>query len=740
MAVRIHVIGAYGATDLEFRAALDSIGDNGLGSAKFRIGTSGRWMWANASVWHVGGTEIDDALSSLSVPALRVTSSDAILWTITLTRPGGDRFHGVHHFTQVGSVPDELDPTEDDHDDDFPEDDLDEVAGINRYIPELEFLWDAEEEVRIKAENAAEVAATVPGLDDYSEYGVQLPAAVIEEMKAKPHRAWHTAFLAQGRQIVDALDDYGFECDRVKLLDLLTEGPLTKIEADADVGNMPRFLESLGIEGVFLQDIDAGVDEAAAPDEVRPIEEVDWSHFSLGELSATITPLLTSCPMTEISGGPVEVSHAALLHLLVHLLAEKPVASVLLEFPTTVAQPGFHWRNLPSLELAHTDRSWRFFFASPPYWWHGVSERQELDNHDLMQSLGAPPDGTRIELTFLVEGLSERCHRYAGTFRNQRLELDHAYPPVSAGTLSDALALVEQVFDNGPIELLAEVEEQAVRRDYERSQGEPPRIRNGKIKPAYGSRDGVVRTLLFERFEEFSPWDIAEARARIEADWEEYEQLCQPADEEDDLADLEEATGDSAFDDMLRQLTAANERLREAKIVPHSDEVIYEGRTGQFLRRRCRIFRISRRTACRSTTPRWPHWGFAASVTSSAMRMSDRKSPAAMPVILRLCRFTASARKTTSWAGRPSATAWSVSTSQAERVSSTRTSKTAPRLSRHRSKQPRRNRTSASMSAAMKKSRSPNSGGSTRTASIGSRFIVTPCLWTTRHTMIRFGS
>ena len=52
MSVRIHVVGAYGATEAEFRTALDLIGGEGNGSQRFRLGSSGKWMWANASVWH----------------------------------------------------------------------------------------------------------------------------------------------------------------------------------------------------------------------------------------------------------------------------------------------------------------------------------------------------------------------------------------------------------------------------------------------------------------------------------------------------------------------------------------------------------------------------------------------------------------------------------------------------------------------------------------------------------------
>ena len=218
MSVRIHVVGAYGATEAEFRTALDLIGGEGNGSQQFRLGSSGKWMWANASVWTVGGSDIDDALSSLSVPALRVTSSDAVLWMLTLTGAGKDRFHGVHYFAQVGAEPEEPQQQEDEQDEDFPDNELEEVAGINKFIPELQFLWDSEEEARLKKEYAEEEAVTVKGLDDYTDYGVRLPEAVIEEMKRYPDRADYTAFMGHGPQIVEALEDFGFEFDHALLL------------------------------------------------------------------------------------------------------------------------------------------------------------------------------------------------------------------------------------------------------------------------------------------------------------------------------------------------------------------------------------------------------------------------------------------------------------------------------------------------------------------------------------------
>lgn len=583
MSVRIHVVGAYGATEDELRAALNTIGEEGNGSQAFRIGCNGGWSWAHASVWHVNGSAIDDALSSLSVPAFRVTSCDAILWTLTLTGPGKDRFHGVHHFTMVGSEPGEDTQEELEQDEDFPADELEEVAGINRFVPELQFLWDAEEEARLSREYAEEVEQTVEGLDDYTDYGVALPATLVEEMKRHPNQADYLAFMAHGTQIVEALHAFGFDVDQEAMLTLLTVGPLTEIEQDADVGNMPRFLQTLGIEGVFREE----AEPAAEPgDNEEVLSEPDndvaqWSEHPPGELLEKMDVLMSQCPLSEISEGPVRLTHVALLHLLAHQFSEDPTTSVLLQFPDEGEEPNSSWQNLDELEVRQHGKDWQFSFGTQ-HWWYGAAEREELETNSLSEALGTPVDGTRIEISFAVEGLAEQCHRYAGTYRNQILEVEQAHPPIAAVVLRDALALVEQTLGSQAIDLLSEDEESAIRFTYQRSTGNVPKIRNRRIKPEYGSRDVVVQTLLFERFNLRGPWDIAGARKRIEADWELFEQVVNPKDEEAEEEPLpEEATDENPFLSNLQQMAEA---MQEANTVPHSEEVIYKGKTGQFFR------------------------------------------------------------------------------------------------------------------------------------------------------------
>ena len=261
--------------------------------------------------------------------------------------------------------------------------------------------------------------------------------------------------MAHGPQIVEALEDFGFEFDRAAMLNLLTVGPLTDLEDDSDIGNMPRFLRTLGIDGVFQEESEADEEptDDDGPEEEHEGEYLDWSKYPPGKLFEKVELLRAECGLTEISGGPVKLPHFALLHLLAHLCAENPTTSVIVEFPSEIIQPSRSWENLHELEARQSGARWQFCFETPPYCWYGVEDREELESSDIAAALGAPPDGTRIEFTFVVEGLAEKCHRYAGTYRNQCLELERAYPSVTASVLGDALSLVNQIFGSQSIAL-----------------------------------------------------------------------------------------------------------------------------------------------------------------------------------------------------------------------------------------------------------------------------------------------
>lgn len=595
MSVRVHVMGALGATNSEFQAALKEIGGNCDGAQPFRMGSSGAWVWANASVWQVGGEEIEKALCTLNVPALRVTSSDGVLWMLTLTGGGRELFRGVHHFTLVGSEPCDPEHSEPERDDEFPDDEIDEVAGINRFIPELQFLWDAEEEARIKKEIADEQADEVEGLDDYTDYGVQLPGTIIADMKRQPHNASYVALKAHGMQIVDALEQFGFKFDRSEMYKLLTVGPLTSREQESDVGNMPRFLESLGIQGVFAEsseDCEGGAGDVATAtasidnENDEDDQPINQAEFPPGELFAKLDPLLQVSSPREIADGPVNVGrYGALFHLLAHMLAENPITVVRLHLPQGHELDLNEWLNkLDNLEIRKNGLESEYAFTTN--WWFKACEPEELESNSLSESFRVLPEGALVEMVFLVDGLTEKCHRYSGQVKERCLRLDHAYPQIGVDVLKEAVDLLSHCFGSQSIELRPE-EEDIVRHNYQRSTGNVARIRNGKIMPQYGSRDVVIQTLLFERFDQGGPWDIAAGRRNEEAEWELYKQVVSgnyEGDDEEEELDEKSAEEVARFEEMMQQLSNAAEQMQEAAKVPQTAELLYKGRTGGFYR------------------------------------------------------------------------------------------------------------------------------------------------------------
>lgn len=149
MAVRVHVFGALGITEADLRMALNQIGEPGEAPTPFRLGSSGPWAWANASIWQVGGQEIDQVLSTLKVPALRVTSCDGVLWMLTLTNGEGELFRGVHHFTFVGSEPCEPDHPESEQDDEDEEElDEDSAAEVAKFEEMMQQFNEAAEQMQ----------------------------------------------------------------------------------------------------------------------------------------------------------------------------------------------------------------------------------------------------------------------------------------------------------------------------------------------------------------------------------------------------------------------------------------------------------------------------------------------------------------------------------------------------------------------------------------------------------------
>lgn len=584
MAYRIHVIGSYKADQAEFQSALNAINENAnsSGPSPFRFGSSGNWQWANASVWHVNGAEIDQAISTLSTPAIRVTSSDGVLWTITVTQGKSSLFRGVHFFTSVGepsSDTDEYDDEEEYFDDEFPEDEIDEVAGINRYEPKLEFLWDEEEEARIRALDEEDEEENVnPVVEEYRDYGVTLPKRVIEQFELQSNQqAYRTAFEAHSEQIVDALANADLEFDRNEMLKLLTVGPLTEMEQDSDLGNMQRFVEALGIMGLFAEmpdepeenDID---DEEAAPPKC-------WSEFPTEELYEKARLCLNNS-MIDIDNRPFEIALTDILHLhrLSYFCGGRDESTVVLSIELddeSLIDCNVWYTNTYGLEAIREGNTWHICF-SPNGWWYFVESQSTFVNHSFLECLRTIPNDARVTFTFLIGNQIQECHRYSTVKHQDNFQILQTYPVFTKEELVQTLKHMDLIIGNEPIPLLNEQEEERVRSDYKRSQGERPKIRNGKVKPEIGSRECIVKTLFFERFRDVPGWDIPAAKKREEADWQYYDSVVNGTDEQDE-SNEQEADSEEFRDKVVEEY----ELHEAAMVVPHSHLVIHEGKSGK---------------------------------------------------------------------------------------------------------------------------------------------------------------
>ena len=622
MAWRLQVFGSYGASEEEFRSALRPMEEerNCEPGQGFQIYTCGKWIWSNASVWSVGGLEIDEALATLATPSIRVTASDCVLWMLALMKKGEPTFRGVHHFTQVGDEDedyndDELDEKEDDFDEDFPEDEITEAAGIDKFDPELNFLWDAEEAERLRQEYAEEQANDFPALEEYTYYGVQLPEPVVTLLKQQSERQGEkTALLAHGEQIVEALTEFGFSFDRERVLALLTTDNLTEKEAYSDIGNMPRFLELMGITNLFQQseedstaeednlvemedEIDDDFEDDDFEDDDFEDDDLSWEDCEPGERFASIAQIISETPFKDLTDQPLRLAleQIMLLHVMAHYCSESPQVLVSLRFSNSETTPHDIWlEHCLELEARHENGIWELCIDPHLHgWWLDVESKEDLREYELYQCLKTIPEKTDIELTFVVKGLTEKCHRYAGIVQKNEFLIQKAWPEVSAARLQEALDVMNLLIGKKAIPLLSEAEEQAVRESYEFNVCENPRIRNGKVKPEEGTREYVVRPLFYERFRDLGPWDIQGSEELRRLEEERIQKFlsgdCSDVDDdtdedfdeelnEEDVAELQ------GLNDMLQAMKEMTEKYRESKRVPHNDEVVFSGKTGNFYR------------------------------------------------------------------------------------------------------------------------------------------------------------
>ena len=195
MAIRVHVAAALSLEKEEFEREVSS-------PLELRVETCGPWIFASTSVWDVAGEDLDRGLSRLSCPTLRATTVDGALWELRLRAPGSEPAALTHQFNLL-----------------HPEM-ADELKGYEQ-------------------------------LQELAEDGWINPEQVADLAGLSPAEAMQTVARQSNDAIIHAVTELGLPGDALLLRGVLDGTSVTPQELEWDVGNLPRFLAALGLEGPF---------------------------------------------------------------------------------------------------------------------------------------------------------------------------------------------------------------------------------------------------------------------------------------------------------------------------------------------------------------------------------------------------------------------------------------------------------------------------------------------------------
>lgn len=585
MAHRIHVVAVLSPTDFNLEQALLSLRmQEQSHCSPFRFGSSGNWQWATASVWHVGGDEIDRVLATLECVALRTTTSDGVLWTLTVTGESCDTFRGVHFFTSVGSTDWDVvayKVGDDEVDSDFPENEPDEVAGIDRDDSELQFLWDNAEAEVIESQLLAKAARETPWRE-YLDYGVVFPEETLRQMEELPSlAAQRMAFYAHGEQIADVLAMRGVTFDRDAMVHLLTVGPLTEWERESDFGNLFRFLSLLGINGVIDEPLTALPEATVEP----KASGVDWSKYNGTEHLDAVRALTEGRELKPIGGGPIELKFTDIVHLLTvanFCDADDGAVMIRLQFATDDVELAEAWTNVGQrgIDFERAGRRCTIALKPMPFWLR-VEDHSEFARHSVVNALATLPEGVEVELVHSVAGTSDGCHRYRGTIHNCGIQLISAHPQLTTSDIRDVLALRELTLGSTAIPIDNAEEELRIREAYYDETGDKARIRNGRIKTD-GGRNAVVRCKFVTQFIDRGPWDIAGAERRRLAVAAELDAILNGSNKSCDAEEMLDPAATAEAAAWAARLEEMAKRMQLAKMVPRTDEVIFDGKVSRY--------------------------------------------------------------------------------------------------------------------------------------------------------------
>lgn len=452
--------------------------------------TSGPWLFATTSVWNVAGGDLDATLARLACPTLRTTTVDGALWELRLGAPDRDPEALNHHFNLLSS-------------------DMAE---------ELECYEDVQQLVEDGWLDEAQ-AAGLAGLS---------PAEAV---------AKHTA--DNNDAILSAVASMGLPGDADALRAILEGETVSREELGWDVGNLPRFLSALGLDGPFgdwrqeLEEERQERQEREREAEARPPDD----------MVAPLELALQGLEPADLTGGPVAATlkHAVMVAWSCNRGVEAAVRIRLLPGAVLEVDRAAY----PDVEFVEAPGSLRLGT-------HDCSSRSACVNFcaALQPLVEALPDGARLDLLcaerptdpmgaqgfdldMLPDELREKVEGfdpdeavnpagnqiYSGEVHGGVWQISACHPAVSAEDLSAACALFAAAREPLPV---SDAEAAAVTEAASQDvfmEGVAVVHQDGAVSVEEAHR--YLAALVFrQRFRHV--WDVERAEADDLAEWKEY--------------------------------------------------------------------------------------------------------------------------------------------------------------------------------------------------------------------------
>ncbi|MHC4405309.1 MAG: hypothetical protein ACYTG0_37155, partial [Planctomycetota bacterium] len=267
MATRIHVVAARNLTSEQLRARFEEA----FGRERFEgadIQEAGGWVFFLGSVWTVAGEDLDEVLQTLPGPSLRITSEDASRWYLLLFAQDQEPFVLCHEFALIGATQSE---------------------DAEAYERAMDFLREDDEEPSRPFDDLAE---------DFESVGCPLPEEVKQRLRLLGYEeAVEGLFHWQAETLIEALGRFEIPHDPEEVRTVLTGENVTEAELDGDLGNLARFLMSIGMGDHFVQWLPSAENEGdhdgefSVEEEEEEVQEDD-AHCEIDDDTDEITPVL----------------------------------------------------------------------------------------------------------------------------------------------------------------------------------------------------------------------------------------------------------------------------------------------------------------------------------------------------------------------------------------------------------------------------------------------------------------